>query len=64
VLVVVGRDDRLLALGQGADRFGEAVLGLARVERLLGIGGGGVGIVSSRLTWSPEESEIAQSSKP
>src|SRR3954464_8606296 len=42
VLVVVEGDDELLALGQGGDRVGQAVLELGGVEQLLRIGRVGV----------------------
>ena len=46
VLVVVERDDQLLALGQGADPLGQAVLDLAGGQRLLRVGGA---VVSDRV---------------
>src|SRR5215211_916228 len=42
VLVVVERDHELLALGQGGDRVGEAVVELGGVEQLLRVGRVGV----------------------
>ena len=63
LLVVVERDDELLALGQARDRLAErlAELGLRRA-RPAGSGPSVSSIVSSSETWSPPSPETVQSS--
>ena len=62
LLVVVERDDELLALGQPRDRVGERLAQLGLVERLAGCGPDGSSIVSISETWSPPPETVQSSS--